>query len=367
MKKTIFALIAVLLLVLIAACEDFSPKASTDPDDGLPLYTEDGRRMVHFDILQPVNQNRALTDALAKGGVDYYEVAFKDPLYDTPVGTHLKIYRAAWDYSKPGRIAVPEGDYFGAGKAVLFAGRYSDRTLLAVGILTKIDGTALTAAAAQIEPNTNNVTFTLAPLINDIKPDPASSFKITAPSSPNYSTSAISAINFPKAEIDGIFYPLFRIPRDSEDTTATYDVTIPSITITVSGSPTPYPTNAGIIIKGPGKLISSGFFYQDDKGVTVKGVDPDPILPDGNAITGTFTLKIDTTGLDAALSRLSIEVPVNAIDIALDAPATWYIRGGMSQNVLDAGAGINSLGGAILLAVGPVKINGIIINPEFPD
>jgi hypothetical protein len=38
----------------------------------------------------------------------------------------------------------------------------------------------------------------------------------------------------------------------------------------------------------------------------------------------------------------------------------------MSQNVLDAGANLNSLGGAVLLAVGPVKINGIDIYPEWP-
>jgi hypothetical protein len=371
MKKTIFALIAVLLFVLMATCEDYGTKAGTDPDDGLPWYTEDGRRMVPFDILPPGNPSRAMTNDLARGGIDYYEVAFKDPLYNGT--TNTKIYRAAWNYTQTGRIAVPPGDYFGPEKAILFAGRYSDRTLLAAGILTKIEDDTLTGLTlpitATIGPNTTQVTFRLAPFENDIKPDPASTFKITAPATPDYQTSSIPTVGFPKAEIDGIIYPLFRIPRDSDATTATFGFDIPSIrfeTAPASGTWNYQSTADGIIIKEAGKIISSGVFYQDDKGVAVKGVTPNPIMPDSGAIDGTFNLKIDTTGLDAALSRLSIEVPVCAIDITNDAPGTWYIRGGMSQNILDAGYTVNSLGGAILLAVGPVKINGIIINPDYP-
>jgi hypothetical protein len=331
--------------------------------------------MVHLTISRPVNQDRALTDDLARGGVDYYEVAFADP------DGSGRIYRAAWDYTKTGRIAVPPGDYYGAAKAILFAGRYSDKTLLAVGLLTKIEGDAFTAIGdAVIEPNTTNVTFTLGPLTNSIQKDKGTStFKITSPTTPyNYTTAGISGSDIPTGEIDNASYPVFRIPRntpipvvsDGSEITATYKVNIPSITTVPAVVLPPTPpitadTDVGIIIQGAGSLLSSGVFYNQDAGVKVEGT----ILEDSGAIstvpTAGFTISISTAGLEAGLSRLSIEVPVCAIaTTGLDAPGTWYIRGGMSQNVLDAGG--NSLGGAILLAVGPVKINGIDIHPEWP-
>jgi hypothetical protein len=279
---------------------------------------------------------------------------------------HKKSDRFAWDYTKQGRIAVPPGDYSDATKAVLFAGRYSDKTLLAVGVLTNVDGGTGTPAVpvTNIQVNTTRVTFTLSPLLNNIVANKSTStFKITGPAGPpSYLTSAIPS-DFPVGTIDGKEYPVFRVPRNTAildpdptdlNITATYEVTFPNI-----GGVTD--TKAGIIIQQAGRLVSAGYAYNDDYGVTVEGT----ITPAGSAVTGVFDIEISTLGLGAGLSRLSIEVPVCAIDIAKYSPITWYIRGGISQNIFDEGVSANSLGGAILLAVGPVNINGIYIDTDW--
>jgi len=177
--------------------------------------------MVHLSIgVGNDPTSRALTADLAKSLVDYYEVAFKDPGYNGT--TNTKIYRTAWNYAKTGRIAVPAGDYTGAGKAVLFAGRYNDKTLYAVGIITAVDSTSGTA---DIKPTTTKVTFTLSPLLNDINGDPATStFLITGPESAtlggsaghNYSSTGLSSI--PMATFaGGKNYPVFALPEAGYD------------------------------------------------------------------------------------------------------------------------------------------------------
>jgi hypothetical protein len=80
MKRTLFALCAVLLALLTAACSN--PGGPDGSNDGL----------VHLTINtgNPTGA-LALTDDLARGGVDYYEVAFS---------SGGKVYRASWDYSQ---------------------------------------------------------------------------------------------------------------------------------------------------------------------------------------------------------------------------------------------------------------------------
>ena len=341
MKKAFFAVLTILLAMLAVTCDNsISPGVETEK----PQFTAGGQPLVSLTIGVPA-LSRALTQDLAKGGVDYYEVAFKDAAG--------KVYRASWDYTKAGRIAIPPGDYTGADNAVLFAGRYSDRTLLAVGILTNVDNAGTPPAQMVIEPNTASVTFGLAALTNDVSTDKVNStFSITGPDSPfDYRTSQISAATIPEALIDGASYPVFRIPADmASGITATYKLIVPNST--------------GVMIAGAGRILSSGYFYESDSGVTVKGtISPASGLV--SDVSGVFNIAIDTAGIGSGLSRFSIDVPVCAID-ASSAPGTWYIRGGISNQLLDAGKNVNSLGGAVLLAVGPVNVNGIIIEPNWP-
>jgi hypothetical protein len=380
MKKTIFALIAVLLLVLMATCEDYGTQPSTDPDDDLPLFTEDGRPMAHLTI-GTGRIDRALTADLAQNNVTFYEVAFKDP------GTSGKIYRKSWNYTQRGRIAVPSGNYDDATKAVLFAGRQSDNTLLAVGVISAVDGVAGTT----IQPNTSSVTFTLAPLTNDVSAMPitmvtpadpinssASTFQITGPTTPiNYAASAYfdntNYDKFPrvKMEADQKIYPLFRVPADTaisgtpgEDITATYTIACGTAGANYAGV---IISSTCVLISGPATNLAYGY--------KVNGtVFPNPltVIPAaGVAVpaSGIFDLTIDTSSILSGLSQISIEVPVRAIDITNDFPGTWYIRGGLRQDLLDEGINANvigSLGGAVLLGIGPIEDTGIDIITTGP-
>lgn len=336
MKRTLPALLAVLLVilpVLMTTCGGLG--ASFDTEEALPLFTEDGRPMVHLSI-GVGKTSRALTDGLAKGGVDYYEVAFKDPLYDGI--NNKRIYRASWDYTQTGRIAVPSGDYSGAVNAILFAGRSRDKKiLLAVGLITKVDGVIDTTI---IEPYTTSVTFTLGALTNDIKADPASTFQITAPT--GYETNTPGAIK--EKTLDGVTCPVFRIPENSDEIEATYAVTFPT------------GTTYGIIIKGAVELHPIGKFYEDDQGVILdQGVIIDGEITDTDKVPsdGVFHLNLNTISVpqgSSGLCSISFDLPVCAISKTDDNPGEWRIRGGTSLNYLDQGG--DHPGGAILLAVG---------------
>jgi hypothetical protein len=226
---------------------------------------------------------------------------------------------------------------------------------------------------AAVLTNTAQVTFTLVPLTNDVSEIPismttptdpidatASTFQITGPAgseTSNYTPANYET--FPKVKLDSNnkTYPLFKIPASTATgITATYAVTCANY--------------AGVIIKETGKLIFGPVTNgPDDYPVTVTGT----IAPTSGAVpaNGIFNLTIATplTGILNGLTKLSIEVPVCAIDTTNDFPSTWYIRGGLSQQSLDEGIAANnvgSLGGAVLIGVGTIASAGItIITPPI--
>jgi len=359
MKKTILTALVVLLAIMAVTCDSFAPDADKEPLQ----YTEDGRPLIPLTINAP-KMSRALTADLAKGLVDYYEVAFQDP------SDAAKVYRIAWNYAKTGRIAVPAGDYNDATKAVLFAGRYIDKTLYAVGIITATSEGAYT----EILPTTTSVTFTLIPLLNDVSSNKTTStFKITGPlvdtvGGYNYS-SANFATAIPTVELSGgKIYPIFYLPPkgyantgspapDSDiDITATY-----AVTCGAAGA-----NYAGVIVTAGAKIVSAG--YSDDESedllTAVAGSITSPKANDAFPSSGEIELLIDISGVTKnGLSRLAVDVPVCAISNANNAPGVWHIRGGMNQTILDEGKNADApIGGAVLLAVGPVKVNGVTIN-----
>jgi len=386
MKKTIFILFAVLLVLLMAGCDLLTPPLDTEDVD-LPLFTEDGRPMVHLSIgVGNDPTSRAMTENLAKAGANYFEVAFLDP----PPNSTGAIYRATWDYSKKGRIAVPAGDYSGADKAVLFAGRYNDKTLLAVGIITLVvDSNGTTTSITNpgvIFPTTSSVTFSLAPLQNDINTiskgssSVTSTFKITGPAKAgtlgdhDYRTASLNVLpTLPDTSI-----PIFAVPpvpytytaggtpTDEESKVlATWTVTCGTDKSTTPGTtPAIYERYAGVVLADNGTVNSTAYYPDLPESTGVK-VDVKINAPTGASTpipsTGTidleFNLATTTTTTSNGLSYISIDIPVWAIgnNKTITDPITWHIKGGLNQLILDEGKAKNSLGGAILIGVGPVK------------
>ena len=355
--KKVYPVIAVLMALALFSC-DFVP---TGPVSEPVEYTEDGRALVNLTIGRP-NMSKALTAELAKAGVDFYEVAFKDPAPGTP-----KYYRASWDYTQTGKIKVPAGDYAGADNAILFAGRYSDMTLLAVARITHVDTSPITTTAT-ISITTTSVTFTLVPLTTNVNgaiqtgPTTFSSFHITGPT--DYETRVeYSTERLPSAKIDSKNIPIFVIPHDV-NATANFELSLGTATFT--------DFNIGIIVAAAGKVHVAGVTPYDD--------DTPPVLLNTTPVTGTRItapaggggtlptdielLLVPPTPPVNGVCKIAIEQPVIALGTT-ESPHTWYVRGGLNNGLYDLGATAQSTGGAILIGIGAVT-DGIVINTLPP-
>ena len=354
MNKVFFPVLAMLLALAMFSCENTFKGPVSELE-----YTEDGRLMVDLTI---GGTGRALTADLARAGVDYYEVTFYDADGD-------KYYRAVWDYTRSGRIRVPIGTYDTSAKAILFAGRESDKTLLAVGIITNSDGGG---SNAQITPTTTQVTFTLHPLLTDVKADITSTFRIMEPAP--YATVSIGTNTFPTVlyGMNNVKIPLFKVPKAATGTVeavfiistnglgaaaSNFEVYAPGIyaverTATASGI-----FNAGVSASDNGQPIKPLLISNSE----ISTPDPTGATMPNN---GTIEISFDTPD-DDGLSKIALALPVVAIDEdnTNSNPIRWYIRGGLENNLFDEG--IESLtpsGGSILLGIGDINIIDIIVN-----
>jgi hypothetical protein len=371
MKKTLFALFAVLLASFLATCDFFEPPAEEAPPDS----TEDG--MVRLTI-NVAGVGRALTTSNAQGAVNYYEVVFKavdGTLYQVEFGL------SASDAART--IIIPPDNYSGAGKAVMFAGNKAgdDYTLLAVGVITATAGGASAGSNANITTSTTGVTFTLSALKNDVNntaTDPGSStFKIIGPTHAavtqlNYSTVASDSTGdaIPTATGGGPLYPVFPIPpagyNPSGDHTD-YD----NLTENIVGEYSiTLPHSASVILQAPWSLDSAAYNGGGtDTGTTIPATELTPkanttgaaLSTVGDPPICTFIFTVDVSSLtpatDDGLCAVSIDVPVYALSPTAKLAATnavgstkvWHIRGGTTNATPD---GIGGNGGAVILAVG---------------
>jgi hypothetical protein len=345
LKHLCFIGIAVLFVSAMVSC-DFVEKPDVQ-NSNIVGYTEDGTPLVSLKI--GTSASRALTTQLAQLGADFYEVAF----FDTVGG---KYYRTSWNFTEKRRVTIPTpaSGYPSAAEAILFAGKSSDKTLLAVGIITD-------PPSGIIAPTTDTIVFGLTPLTTNVTAATSSSFQITGPT--NYSTSTVPA-PFPKTKVGGSTYPVFKVPESSALITATF---------TVGGIATG-PYNTGIMVGSVNTAIVSRVMFTgeiSDTGSSMAKISLAPtggIAPAANSNvlnTGTFTITGITTTADIGFAKMAIEIPVTAI--SLDAtngePHTWYIRGGLQNYLLDAGSAIGSPGGSILLGVGTV--DGYLVEGNF--
>lgn len=377
----IFPALAVLISFALITCDGFG-----GPDGEQIEYTEDGRPLIELTI-NPAG-GRALTANITKGSADYYEVAFFD-------GTNY--YRTSWFYSQIGKIKIPPGDYAGAGKAVLFAGNSADFTLLAVGIISKVDD--VTATGNNILATTKSVTFQLVPFTTNVhdkvlqdpgtatadpvKKETSTTFIITAPTGTSgYATEVKYALNaangdnpLPTAKFEGQNIPVYLVPKSDTTIKASFLIGLNGeYTDNTAGSPTNFATYApGIKVKEiwDGKVKSVGLLIAgagtgEDKPVAVDAEITLPLQNTNFPANGTVTMDITTGAIDG-LARLSIEIPVCAINNTASNPITWYIRGGLSNHLPDAGATVYSTGGAVVLGVGDTSYNwpSIIINGDW--
>ena len=324
-------------------------------EDEQTRYTPDGRPFVHLTI-GTGDTNRALTDTLARAGINYYEVAFYD-------GTDY--YRASWNRGRSGRLYVPTFNYDSSANAILFAGAHheNDFTLLAIGMITSADG----VPGAEITVNTKGVEFTLVPLLSDVKPDTASSFHITAP--PIYATASVSG-PFPLFPLSSAnperITPLFLIPPGSDDIEASFAIHLPGNISFDDYKNGLYTAGQGMvenrIPSGNPPLLEFPYNVYGELDISIISPEADKHFSDNFITFAISTVKTDISfGPDNFYSKIFFEVPVNAIKNETSAdgiqPLTWHIRGGLLNDLYDEGSTLNSLGGAIVLGIGDVDFN----------
>jgi len=372
MRRRFFVAFTVLLVVMLATCDLFEPAAR----DSEPLFTDDGRPMVRLSIgLGNKGASRAISsdqdpETFVNTTDGYYEVAFIDN------GT---IYRAEWYGNDEGSIAVPMGIYTGATKAILFAGRDSDKTLLAIGIISEIDGDSVAddlGGVAQILADTESVTFQMFALESGVTGNKAtSSFFIEGPTQATPGPVDFTAKPIASYRGDGF---VFTIPEHGytnsvDDSLTATDSSLLNKTKNIVGLYKVKYGSAindgsifdGVIVKDDDWVNAEN--YSNPTGKTVELVTRFPTQGEAvpiNSGYGEFYFNIDVEDLSATedgLHKIWIDVPVCAIgsEDSRSSPVTWHIRGGLDNEELDSGNSATSTGGAFLLNVGGLTLLNI--------
>ena len=362
MKKTLFTLFAVLLVllpvILMATCYLFE----------LPPNNDERQSMVRLTI-NPGDggTDRALNRDLAVDNANFYEVVFK-----SGTTAPFTYYQAEWN-SGDGHITIPIGDYTGAERAVLFAGHDASdvKILLGVGEITEIDSTSLDDMPdniAYIGPGSHTITFTVTALVSGVKADKATStFKILGPTNPtNYATG--NSGTGPTITVSSVNYPVFPVPASSHSNPDTdfenvagniigeYTFTLPHRAAIILGSAgwgaTASPYNpAGL--SAPDSPISGNVTCAPDGANT---------LP-GSGTNCPFKFMVNVTGAGTSgLCSVLLDAPVHALSpTALKAPSyttpggntvEWHIRGGIDNTIPDGASSGTDDGALIILAVG---------------
>jgi hypothetical protein len=352
MKKTIFAALIALFAMPAVTCGLFPPDTTT----GLTQLTEDDPGYITLSVGVSGGRARAMDLAQAQAvveetGVDadgYFEVVFYKyaPNDDQKITVRYTIDFTAWNPGggAPWKVRVPIANYTRdisdptANKAVLFAGRKSDTTLLAIGLLSvDYDLTSATPPAGvsfELKAITSKLSTGVPPAA-----DP-SAFLITG--STNFNIIQTSDT------IDGVVNPLkYQIPWKTSGITALYKFTNLTTEALANGG------NVKVMVEDV------------DSGVPLE-ITTQPVLSTAPGAGGTSTEIHFTfdTGAYEGMKKINMEIPVFAVNnkysplFGRQEATRWFIRGGLDNNKIDTGgnSAAAGTGGAVLLE---------LVNPDY--
>jgi hypothetical protein len=357
---------------------------------------------------------RGLSRELAIAGHDYFEVVFyykgTDPSTDPDV-----IARTSWELYKDARITGVRGKTAGDvptnygnntvgytavydtgtnvappgfGAAILFVGKKTDRTLLAVGRLAQVDG----AAGTTITPTTATVTFDVSALKSGINAPGGNvsavgsgfytdySFSGTRDPNGNVNTStdtggSPNTTNRTTFEINSKAFPMYKLLQGSTKTHAQYHFALDGGTFANYQN--------GIILAGAGSYGKKQPRYPTTNGqfqyASLRLDNKTIIEPVVNNIVGAgynpavnnppayfnpiIRVSFDTSNVTAQGSAFAFvfEIPVHPLSAipATDGAAagTWYIRPSYDSFFLDLDDGTGAAGGAVLMGIGNPETN----------
>jgi hypothetical protein len=301
-----------------------------------------------------------------------------------------KTVRASWELMKDAYVSgLTRGVNYGSvsvdpanqGAAILFVGKKTDKTLLAIGRLTQVDGANTTIIGA----GAKTVTFSVAALDCGVKStsisplfngDPGVSF-IT-----DYNAAGTVSLGNTRKDNDidiaGKKFGMFKL-REGGDTLAEYYFRtvstasgyrlgdfLPGIKVAADYVPDNDPADSPYGKKQPRYPTADGKFQfysvRLDKETTITPRNnrfaDDPFE---NPIKVTFNTAMT---VDGSVFAFVFEVPVSPLSLLADAvgtkPGTWYIRASYDSYWLDldeggtTGASGYGAGGAVLISTGEV-------------
>ena len=380
MSKVVKLTVYLILVSLLFTCKMFhadydsvSSNYKDSSDNGL-FISEDGKyATIYLDGQLPVSSgSRALSKNNAFMGHDYYEVAFFHPNTNT-------IARAAWGLKENANVngvyRTDSGIDYGyvnpanalaanRGAAILFVGKKTDKTLLAVGKLTDAkDGDGISTGTT-INNDTVSVTFTVDALKSGVNINAVdSSFQTASGDIGNYTNVTPGHTDVTSLGIAGKNFPLFKL-AERQTVKAHYKFDVHNGT---NGNFDYY--RQGIILAGKGTFmnkqprypIQNGEFQSysvrlDERTVIapVNNLDADIGSPFANPVEFSF----DTANtIDGSVFALVFEIPVYPLS-ALEDLGKWYMRASYDSYWLDLDDGNGGTGGAVLIGTGDVTAGG---------
>ena len=387
LSKLIFSVSLPVFALFILTC-NFSVPNTEESNEIVwtdVVYTDDGKGVkIYLEGGEYAPASRALSLPLAKLGHDFFEVVFLHNEDNNPA--NYKVARAFWESGQNAAISgVSRGvDYsnismnppLGGGSAVLFVGRKEDKTLLALGTLTQVDG----MTGSLITSTAKSVTFTVDALKGGIHKNAAnSSFKTSALGYPSQTVSSGST-EIVEARVIAKFYPLFRLSPTSVTRPISAEYTFELDKGGMSGF------NAfGIIIANAGTTVDkiipqytlpNGAVFkhsgQTDTVTIVTLANNRPQTPP--AANGTkfanpvqFSIALNNAPEPSVFS-LIFSMAVHALSAQGDA-VRWYLRPGYGTYLYDLDDGLGGTGGAILLGTGDFTIvdNHGLVMSQLPS
>jgi len=381
-KKLVFCCFFTILTFLLLTCDLFSPGEGSNTNEKTDrivytdvVYSEDGKSLtLYLDGPVPVLQSRSLSKELAVAGHDYFEVVFYSFVDEKTVRRSWELYKDAGirgitrEYSSGNFIdyqytSVADANAVHKGAAILFVGKKTDKTLLAVGRLFDTDDSSGTSTV--ITNNTKSVTFQVAALetgtlvANDSRfADECSFFTNYSNLGANPQPNATAANSFTIFERQ---FPLFGL-RENNKTKGTFSFRTnghPAVNIDQFSD--------GIILAGPAEYMrkqprysvpGGGFQYYSlrlDERTEISPLNNTAIdAPFTNPLLFEFDTAVNNT-VSGSVFALVFQVPVYPISKEENL-GKWFIRGGYDSYWLDLddGKGIaeGGPGGAVLIGTG---------------
>jgi len=340
---------------------------------GVTLYLdENGRNPPASDSRRKSDYSRALSLSLAQFSHDYFEVVFLyRPVGGNSNGSDDIVARASWEIGESAGVSgihrTPGGINYGLvgsggisagnGYAVLFVGRKADKTLLAVGTLSHVDG----VSGAMIKNDTKSVTFTLDALKTGVSGAAAQSDFKTAAGDSSFMDVSNDNTRIIPMQVAARIFPLFRFIKMSPNVPVRANYTF---NVNSGSSFDNY--RRGIIVSSPGTVevieprytigqnVYKGTALLHDKNTIINIVNN---LTAGAAFANPVEFTFNVAGtVDASVLSFVFHMPVHALTSAVDVtggiPTQWYLRPGYDTGLYDLDDGNGGIGGAILIGTG---------------